>query len=155
VFGFARGALTELAGGALGQRFGLRSGGDGGGLGGRFARGVGRSGRDLGPAGFGAHVLRGHGHARRCDQRDRLRRALDPATPRRPDARARDDAAPRPEALSIDEILEDKLWAREQERINKERGAAHGRETEPQEGPVEDMIAPDAVFAPKDGGDDP
>jgi len=87
-------------------------------------------------------------------ERDRLRRALDPATPRHPDACAPDDTGPRPEALSIDEILEDALWAREQEKINKARGAAHGRETEPQEGPIEDMLAPDAVFAPKDAGDD-
>jgi DNA repair exonuclease SbcCD ATPase subunit len=87
-------------------------------------------------------------------ERDRLRRALDPATPRHPDPCAPDDAGLRPEALSIDEILEDALWAREQQKINKARGAAHGRETESQEGPVEDMLAPDAVFAPKDAGDD-
>lgn len=87
-------------------------------------------------------------------ERDRLRRALDPAAPRHRGAGAPDDAAPRAEAMSIDEILEDALWAREQERIDKERGAAHGRDTEPQEGPVEDMLAPDAVFAPKDAGDD-
>ncbi|HSG63389.1 MAG TPA: hypothetical protein VLD39_00240 [Gammaproteobacteria bacterium] len=87
-------------------------------------------------------------------ERDRLRRALDPAAAQHSAAAGSGGAAAGTEAMSIDDILEDALWAREQERINKERGIAHGREIEDQPAPLEDMLAPDAVFTPKDAGDD-
>ena len=88
-------------------------------------------------------------------ERDRLRRSTAPnASPlQAPGISTDDEALLAPEALSIDQILEDAVWAREQERINKERGAAHGHEPANEEPPLEDLLAPDLVFAGKDGED--
>lgn len=89
-------------------------------------------------------------------ERDRLRRTVEPspAAPGESGVRKSDEPAPQAESMSIDEILEDSVWAREQERIDKERGVAHGHEPADQDGTIEELIPPDAVFAGKDRPDD-
>jgi chromosome segregation ATPase len=83
-------------------------------------------------------------------ERDRLRRAVDPAHPRHRAASGdTPESPPSAEPMSIDDILEDAIWAREQERINKERGMAHGVQEDQQDGPMEDMVAPDLMFSAK------
>lgn len=87
-------------------------------------------------------------------ERDRLRRAVDPAAPKHPGPEDPGKPAPPRESMSIDDILEDAIWAREQERINKERGVAHGREVEQEDGTIEEMLAPDLVLKRKEDSDE-
>lgn len=83
-------------------------------------------------------------------ERDRLRERI-----QQPVKGQRAAAAPEPtdagaeiDAYSIDELLEDAIWAREQARINRERAGITASLPVLEEAP-EDMVAPDAVFPDK------
>lgn len=88
--------------------------------------------------------------ARVTAERDRLRRALGAGRTEPPAAGADTPAADAPaaeaEELSIDELLEDALWAREQERIDRQRGVADTPGTNDDDTDAE-MIPPDLVLA--------
>jgi hypothetical protein len=83
-------------------------------------------------------------------ERDRLRgRIRQPVRGQRSaDVPEPTDAVAEIDAYSIDELLEDAVWAREQARINKERVGATASLRVIDEAP-EDMVAPDAVFPNK------
>jgi len=81
-------------------------------------------------------------------ERDRLReRIREPATGRRPAREESIDTGADLEAYSIDELLEDAIWAREQARLDQQRGRAPVGTAE--ELPPEDLVPPDLVFPRK------
>jgi len=84
-------------------------------------------------------------------ERDRLRRALASAGGAPVELPALDiaDPAPLADAMSIDELLEDALWANEQKRLNQQRGVKNPRASDADKSPTEEMLAPDLVFASK------
>lgn len=86
-------------------------------------------------------------------ERDRLREAL--ASPAGAGARAASSAPTsaatraRADQMSIDELLEDALWAREQEKINRERRGVDPQPATNLDLTSEELIPPELVFAGK------
>jgi len=80
-------------------------------------------------------------------ERDRLRARLrDPANERDTSGEEEGmDSVPDLDAFSVDELLEDAVWAKEQARINKERAGTSPTPADPDVTSVE-LVAPDLVF---------
>ncbi len=83
-------------------------------------------------------------------ERDRLRDRIREPASRKPmeGVLEHTDAAAEIEAYSIDELLEDAIWAQDQARQEKQR-AREAKAAASAEVPSEDMVAPDLVFPGK------
>jgi len=79
-------------------------------------------------------------------ERDRLRRALDPDyCPKSGGGQASASAAG-VESISIDDLLEDALWARERDRLARERSGLAGQTSAPDDPANREMLAPDLML---------
>jgi len=84
-------------------------------------------------------------------ERDRLRdRIRQPADGKRfEEILAPTDAAAEIDAYSIDELLEDAIWAQDQARVDKQKAREAAKAAASAELPPEDMVSPDLVFPGK------
>jgi DNA repair exonuclease SbcCD ATPase subunit len=85
-------------------------------------------------------------------ERDRLRKSISSGSSGLPEVTPAADSAsalPKSDQMSIDELLEDALWAREQEKINQERRGIEPKASRAEESLIEEMIPADLVFSGK------
>jgi DNA repair exonuclease SbcCD ATPase subunit len=88
-------------------------------------------------------------------ERDRLRKALSAlgSAPTKPFTQDAGNREPEADAMSIDELLEDAIWASEQKRINQQRGGNDSRLPDADKSPTEEMLSPELIIANKADAD--
>jgi chromosome segregation ATPase len=90
-------------------------------------------------------------------EHDRLRKSFSSTDSPRIEATAQASANSQPavDEMSINMLLEDSIWAREQDRINKQRGIEDDQGSAGEESPAGEMVSPELMFASKtDDNDD-
>jgi hypothetical protein len=88
-------------------------------------------------------------------ERDRLRKALSGlgSTPTETFTQDAGNREPGGDAMSIDVLLEDAIWASEQKRINQHRGGNDSRLPDADKSPTEEMLSPELIIANKADAD--